>query len=311
MITVATWNVRYFSHPLRGIASTRAGLVGIAQALASLDPQPDIVALQEIDEQSLRSSLVRAGRASHEHASPFDRFLARLNDASLARNGHFYQAQFYPAHGHRRAGLPLISTGLALLYRHTLEQVDHNGHDPEDITHRRLRAFAKVKQRRVCAWSRFRDSHTGKSLDVFNTHLSLPSFFKRTRGTTGGRFGEADNQLAEMDSVLDFTVRHGSAERSVLVGDFNAVPGSRVYRRVTEQSHLRDAHAVHLGADAVALRRFPTAGFMHLRYRLDHVFTGAGLTPLAFPNTAPFGRNHPLAGLSDHMPIVAQLRLDA
>ena len=309
MLNIVSWNVRYFSHPTRGITSTDRGLRRIAKALADLDPQPDVIALQEIDEQSLRSALVRATRRSgSEPASPLDRFVSSLNDWSLARGGHLYQTQFYPAHGHDRR-LPLISTGLAILYRSSLEQLDHNGHDPLDITHRRISRLGSIKQKRICAWSRFRDPRRQTTFDVFNTHLSLPAFLQRAQGPNGRRFGEADNQLREVDRVLEFTMRRGRPETTLLVGDFNALPGSRVYNRITGSTLLRDAHADHLGLATHEMERLPSAGFMNLRYRLDHIFSGPEVRFTDFRHTRPFGADHPMRGLSDHVPLVGRFSI--
>jgi len=309
MLRLISWNVRYFAHATRGITSTDGNLRRIASVLATMDPQPDIIALQEIDDVSVRSVVGRArGRARRgEPVSNFDRFLEQLNRQSLEAGGHYYQAQFYPAQGHTR-NLPLYSTGLAMLYRSTLEHVDHNGHEPVDITHRRIARLARMKQKRICAWSRFKNE-SGEVFDIFNTHLSLPAFLQRTSGETGGRFGEADNQMHEIDAVLGCIDSHGDLERTVLVGDFNAVPGSRVYNRVLEASGLRDAHADWLGAPPTEMMALPSAGFMNLRYRLDHIFSGPNVDFLDFHATAPYGKGHPWRALSDHAPLVGRFKL--
>ena len=304
-----SWNVRYFSHHTRGLASTEANLKRISTAIADMDPQPDIIALQEIDDLSVRSQISRARRwRSHEPASNFDRFVHQLNHHSSAVGGHVYQAQFYPAQGHV-GRLPLYSTGLAILFRNTLEQLDHNGDAPHDITHRRLQKLSKIKQKRICAWARFRDEG-GRTFDVFNTHLSLPAFLQRHNGPTGKRFGEAENQVREADAILEFmTERGATTDGGILAGDFNAVPGSRVYRQFTGEASLKDAHASVLGASPEELAGFPSAGFMRLRYRLDHIFTRGDVSFSCFDGTEPFGKDHPLAGLSDHMPLVGRFHI--
>ncbi len=309
MLRLVTWNVRYFSHSTRGITSMDHTQRAISAAIASMRPQPDVVALQEIDDASFRSLAFRArGRTKRgESVSNFDRFYDSLNRQSLEIGGHQYQAQFYPAQGHR-GGTPLYSTGLALLWRSGLTLVDHNGHEPHDITHRRIARLARFKQKRICAWGRFR-AQSGEEVDVFNTHLSLPAFFQRTNGPTGGRFGESDNQLREIDSLLEFVAQNGQLDRTLLVGDFNALPGSRVYNRVT--STFRDAHATFLGAPPARMVELPSAGFMNLRYRLDHVFSGPALRFHDFQDTAPYGPAHPWAPLSDHAPLVGRFSVAA
>ncbi|MBT9560227.1 MAG: endonuclease/exonuclease/phosphatase family protein [Myxococcales bacterium] len=303
MIRLLSWNVRYFSHATRGITSLDQTQRGIASVIAKMDPQPDIIALQELDDFSIRSVIGRAGGRSKrgEPVSNFDRFFESLNRESLERGGHLYQAQFYPAQGHK-GGLPLYSTGLGILYRSSLQQVDHNGPEPHDITHRRISQLSKLKQKRICAWGRFRDGE--QEFDVFNTHLSLPAFLKRASGPTGGRFGESDNQVKEIESLLDFVSRTSDLDATVLVGDFNALPGSRVYSTVAER--LRDAHATHIGAPPDHMVHMHSAGFMNLRYRLDHVFAGRRIQFHDFHDTAPYGRTHPWVALSDHSPLVGR-----
>lgn len=306
MLRLISWNVRYFSHATRGITSSDRTIRRIAATIAQMDPQPDVIALQEVDDFSVRSSggRTRIRDRAGIPRSQLDRFMHALNDASLEAGGHVFQEQFYPAMGHARS-LPLISTGLAIIYRHTLEQVDNNGGSPHDITHRRIRRLAKVKQTRICAWSRFRVAD-GREFDIYNTHLSLPAFLQRHKGQTKGRFGEADNQVREVASALDFMSGRQARPR-ILVGDFNAVPGSKVYYRALED--LIDAHAVFLDRPEKEMRHFPTAGFANLRFRLDHVFRSPDIKPVSFKGTKPYGRAHPLATLSDHTPIIMEFEL--
>ena len=57
-------------------------------------------------------------------------------------------------------------------------------------------------------------------------------------------------------------------------------------------------------------RGFPTAGFMHLRMHLDHVFGSQGVRWLDMQGTHPFGDlQSPFHGLSDHMPLIARFAL--
>jgi endonuclease/exonuclease/phosphatase family metal-dependent hydrolase len=192
-----------------------------------------------------------------------------------------------------------------MLYSSELELWDHNGNEPHPITHYRIPRLARVKQTRVCGWCRFR-TQSGESFDIYNTHLSLPSFFARVKGPTGGRFGEAENQVQEVNNVMEFIQQRGNAERSILVGDFNSRPGSKVYNRVLRLPGFQDAHAQHLGLDAHQMARIHSAGFLAMRFRLDHVFSGAGIQFADFKNTHPYGPEHPWGTLSDHSPIVGK-----
>ena len=305
-LQLLSWNVRYFSHHLRGISSTERNLQLAAQAIASFEPQPDVLALQEIDNHSIRSNVNRFGRQNGpngESPPQIVRFLEHLNRASVARGGHEYEAMFFKAHGHD-AILSLYSTGLAILHRKGLRVVEDNVSSPHEITYRRIQRLARIKQKRICAWCRFADE-AGHSFDLFNTHLSLPAFLQRANPETRRRFGEADNQLYEIQAVLDFIHERANLDRAVLVGDFNAVPGSRVYNHVIGgATRFRDAFATHFAISPDELRGIPSAGFMRMRFRLDHVFAGPKLNFVEFPHTLPFSRAHPLRGLSDHVPIM-------
>ena len=57
-LRLLSYNVRYFGHSLRGIASTRAGKQGIAACIARLAEAPHVICLQEVETISLRSRLV-------------------------------------------------------------------------------------------------------------------------------------------------------------------------------------------------------------------------------------------------------------
>jgi endonuclease/exonuclease/phosphatase family metal-dependent hydrolase len=300
---VITWNIRYFSHAVGGVTSLDTTIRSVAKALASLQPQADVVALQEIDTVSLRAV---GGRYHHrkrrgEAISNFDRFVAHLNSEISANGGTKYQARFFPAQGHSKE-FPLYSTGLALLFKEDIACISHNSQNPHEITHRRIKRLARFKQKRICAWARLKPPN-GEKFDIFNTHLSLPAFLRPGRGPTGWGFGEADNQLIEADNVLNFIAKTGDLNRSLLVGDFNAVPGSRVYNRLTKT--LIDAHADHLGRPGHELQTFPTGGFWKFRYRLDHIFRGVNLSTTDFKGTYPLDKYHPWKGLSDHTPLIA------
>src|SRR5690349_3130125 len=71
-LRVMTYNVRYFGHGTRGLASTKRSMHGIANAIAQLDPLPDIVCLQEVETASVRANL------AHWRQSPDDTQLSRL-----------------------------------------------------------------------------------------------------------------------------------------------------------------------------------------------------------------------------------------
>src|SRR5438045_2454421 len=55
-LRIMTYNVRYFGHATRGIASTGKAILRIAKSIAGMEPTPDLVCLQEVETQSIRSN---------------------------------------------------------------------------------------------------------------------------------------------------------------------------------------------------------------------------------------------------------------
>src|SRR5579871_3358866 len=91
-----TYNVRYFSHGTRGLASTARAMHGIATAIADLDPLPHVVCLQEVETASLRANL------AHPRREKEDTQLSRLMEllhAEIAARGKQdqYAAYYFPA----------------------------------------------------------------------------------------------------------------------------------------------------------------------------------------------------------------------
>lgn len=311
-IRIVSYNVRYFGHGTRGLASTPRAMRRIADALAALDPPPAIVCLQEVETRSLRSTVAHPTRG--DDGTQLERF-ARTLSASLARTGKpdRYEAYYFPAHTYRLSRRTHVyTTGLAVL-AHDVFVVDrHNAETPHDITHRRANPIRGMKQTRICAHVRLRHrTHRGAGpIDVFNTHLSLPSTLSRAFWTKPRRMGWGPNQLEEARNLARFVERERASDRFVVVGDFNALPGSPVYEHLVHDHAWADAFAQRykLGVDELA--SWPTAGFMQMRMHLDHVFTGRGLRWIDFDETHPYGdRTARFHGLSDHMPMVARCRV--
>jgi endonuclease/exonuclease/phosphatase family metal-dependent hydrolase len=96
-IRILSYNVRYFGHATRGLASTKQAMHRIAQAIAMLDPLPAIVCLQEVETRSLRSTVAHRGEETQ-----LERFMAMLS-AALAEVGRVdaYEAYYFPAHAYR------------------------------------------------------------------------------------------------------------------------------------------------------------------------------------------------------------------
>lgn len=302
-VRVLTYNVRYFGHGTRGIASTERAMNRIATALAALDPLADVICLQEVETTSLRSNVAHR---SPNGETQLERLMSKLHHAlHAAGRQDSYEAYYFPAHAYRLSLTPLYTTGLAVIARRKFKVSHHNASQPEDITHRRSRIHPvrKLKQTRICAHLRL--EHTsGADIDIFNTHFSLPTTFSRAFWLEERRMGWGPNQLEEAKNLLRFVKKERKSERYVVVGDFNALPGSPVYRTLREHG-FGDPFADYYHFDEDDLARWPTAGFMNLRMHLDHVFSGSGLRWLDFDETHRFGQqNGRFRGLSDHVPIV-------
>ena len=109
-VRIVSYNVRYFGHALRGLASTRGSKRGVAEALAGLHPAADIVCLQEVETISLRSRL--AFRKAHDRETQLEAFMAELEMAFEKKPPPFpYDAFYFRAHVNRLGNTPLQTTG--------------------------------------------------------------------------------------------------------------------------------------------------------------------------------------------------------
>lgn len=271
-LTVMTWNVRYFSQPLRGARSTDGALRRAAAAVVGSGLLPDVLALQEVEDTSLRGGLGGVRQ--------LDRFRGALHHA-LHNAGHErrYRSLYFPVHRYEARGAPpLYTTGLAFLVR---EDLPVEGVGQQEVTHVRLPVFSRLKQRRIVCWA------TIGGVTVFNTHLSLPAFFEGGPHTVPARMGAASNQREEVGRLLS-----GIGDRAgVLVGDFNCRKGSAALQRLHDAGW--DNACPEVPGDA-------TASFMRWRMHIDHVFVRG----LACTARRGFGidEDSPFRGLSDHSP---------
>jgi endonuclease/exonuclease/phosphatase family metal-dependent hydrolase len=309
-LRILSYNVRYFGHALRGLATTRTCLRGIARELAALDPAPDLVCLQEIETRSVRSHV--ALRTATAAGSQLDLFMRELEGAFREVSRPLpLQGFHFPAHVNSVGRVRVYTTGLAILVNLERLRIDaHNVEAPHDITHRRLERWKDRKQTRICAHMKV--SFGGRRpLHVFNTHLSLPSPFVREFWQRKERMGFGPNQLHEARALAGFVRRMAGREPFVVCGDFNSPPGSPVYRMLAEEAGFVGAQERLGQIDARDPRAFPTAGFMRLRMHLDHMFAGNGVAWLDLDGTRRFGdRSSPFTGLSDHVPLIARFRCD-
>ncbi len=306
---IVSYNVRYFGHGLKGLASTAASKRRIADALSALDPLPDLVALQEVETRSIRSRL--AVRDAHPAENQLEGFLRHLSD-DFKRLGRVmpYRAWYFPAHVYRLGPIKLYTTGLAMLVNsQKLEVIDDNGHRPHHITHHRNESLRQVKQTRIAAHLRLEDLHCNR-FHLFNTHLSLPTPWAREFWSQPGKMGFGQNQVAEARAVAQYAESIAKQEPYLVVGDFNTAPMTPVYRYLTEEAKLRGAQEQLKQLDPQKPGSFATAGFMHLRMHLDHVFASGDLDFIDLKGTHTFGdRTSPFNGLSDHVPLIATFDL--
>ena len=314
-LRIVTYNVRYFGHALKGLASTRASQRGIAARLAALVPLADLVCLQEIETISLRSRLAFGRSPGNPGAlrgeTQLESFMAQLERAFAERGAESpYEGFYFRAHVNQVRTIPIYTTGLAILVNRARVKVeDHNVESPDHITHHHVERWRDRKQTRICAHMRV-TTLGGKPLHVFNTHLSLPTPFARQFWSERRRMGWGPNQLHEARTLWGFVARHARREPYVVCGDFNSAPGSPVWRYLVADVGLR-CPAAELGlVDPARPSAFPTAGFLRLRMHLDHVFYGNGIRWLDLEGTRPFGdRAGAFAGLSDHVPIVGRFHV--
>ncbi len=310
-LRIVSYNVRYFGHALRGLASTVGPKRRVSAAIASLDPLPDVVCLQEVETTSFRSSI--AHRPHHPGETQLQAFMGRMEEIFGAEGREMpYDAFYFRAHHYKVGDFSLYTTGLAILVNRKTLRVDrHNVEAPAQITYHHVERLKERKQSRICAHMRLLHVGEGRAFHVFNTHLSLPTPFTKEFWSTKDKMGRGVNQLHEARKLVSLLTEHSQGEPFIVGGDFNSPPASPVFRYLCEEARLTCAQASVGQIDPTAPRGFPTAGFMHMRMHLDHLFSGPGVRWLDMDETRPFGdlssRFH---GLSDHMPLIARFTLD-
>lgn len=309
-LRIVSYNVRYFGHALRGLASTVGPKRRVAAALAALDPLPDVVCLQEVETTSLRSNVIH--RQAHPAETQLEAFMGRLEERFQADGRDFpYEAFYFRAHRYGVGALALYTTGLAILVNRRTLKVDlHNVEKPEPITYHHVQRLKDRKQSRICAHIRFKRVSDDQPFHVFNTHLSLPTPFAREFWVQKDKMGCGVNQVHEARTLATFVKANAKDEPFVICGDFNSPPNSPVYRYLCEDAQLTAAQAAVGQIDPTLTRGFATAGFMRLRMHLDHLFSGGGVTWLDTQDTLKFGDpSSPFFGLSDHMPLIARFQV--
>lgn len=298
-----SYNVRYFGHALKGIASTRNAKRRIAEAMSEVPA--DLIALQEVEARSVRSAIAHRGGRGLQLAA----FVEALDEAYRVRGSPSpYSAYYFPAHVYRLGIVKFYTTGLAILVnQNALSVIDRSA--PHAITHLASPRLKRVKQARIAAHLEL-ETATGRRFHFFNTHLSLPSPWSRSFWKDDFKLGFGLNQLEEAKSLLRFVGEVAAGAPHLIAGDFNSRPASSVYRYVVAQGRLRSIQEELGQVRSDAPEAFATAGFLRMRMHLDHIFASPEFGALGLEGTLPFGdvrsRFH---GLSDHSPIVARIEL--
>lgn len=306
-----SYNVRYFGHALRGLASTVGPKRRVALAISALDPLPDVICLQEVETSSFRSSV--ADRARHPGETQLQAFMGRMEEIFGAQGREMpYDAFYFRAHHYKVWDFSLYTTGLAILVNRKALRVDrHNVDSPAQITYHHVERLKERKQSRICAHMRLQRLEDGRAFHIFNTHLSLPTPFAKEFWATKDKMGRGVNQLHEAHKLVGLLMEHSQGEPFIVGGDFNSPPASPVFHYMCDEAHLTCAQVAVGQINPTVIRGFPTAGFMHMRMHLDHLFSGHGVRWLDMEGTCPFGdtgsRFH---GLSDHMPLIARFTLE-
>lgn len=299
-LSLMTWNVRYFGHGTGGLLSTKGWLRRVADGFAEV--APDVAALQEVEQHaSLRGGL--------SETPQIGRFLEQLNGALAERGSEKrYSALYYPAHRYGIGQRPaLYTTGLAVLVSSEVEVVLDNAEAPASITHVRVPALAALKQRRIAAHARLRLRGGQETLDLFNTHLSLPAFFEGGPHTVHVRMGHGSNQLREVEALLEVFRSRASSGHAVVMGDFNSRPGSPAWKAMLDAGFV-DAYADHRRLSPEESEAKSTAKFMNLRMHIDHVFSTPGLRWVDL-DAHGIDDKGPFFGLSDHSPKIGTVEL--
>lgn len=310
-LRIVSYNVRYFGHALRGLASTLGPKRRVSAALAALEPLPDLICLQEVETQSFRSNV--AHRRTRPDETQLEAFMGRMEETfANMRRPMPYEAFYFRAHHYKLGDFSLYTTGLAIIVNTQRLVVDtHNVDAPHQITHHHVRMLRERKQSRICAHMRLLRKEDGLPLHVFNTHLSLPTPFSRAFWATRDKMGNGINQLHEARALAQLVRARSVGEPFLICGDFNSPPSSPVFHYFCDEAHFTSAQVAVGQIDPHVSRGFPTAGFMHMRMHLDHIFSGGGVRWLDADETRPFGDTRSrFHGLSDHMPLIARFQLE-
>jgi endonuclease/exonuclease/phosphatase family metal-dependent hydrolase len=124
----------------------------------------------------------------------------------------------------------------------------------------------------------------GKEIQIFNTHLGLSS----------------KERKAQVEALLgsDWLANEKCREPFILCGDFNSLPSSMVYRRLSQRLRDVQTESQDQRPQSTFFGRFPTL-------RLDHIFISSGLEVISTKVI-----DSQMARLaSDHLPLITDIRI--
>ena len=289
-LRIVSYNVRYFGHALKGLASTRGPEHRIARALAVPRPPPDVVCLQEIETISLRSRLAR-GRA-HQGETQLASFMAALERAFAELGKPFpYDGFYFRAHANRIRKV-----------QHHHPRPRHPGEHPaaaRRIAQRRLAPPHHAPPRgalpRPQAGAHLRPHPRGRPVRapaprLQHPHLAAHPLRPRLLDPSGqDGLGPEPAPRGPDAGRLRGAPRRGRALRGLRRLQLGA-RARRCSGYLTEEAGFRSAQQDLGLLDPDDAKGWPTAGFMRMRMHLDHLFFGNGVRFLDLDGSAPLRR---------------------
>ena len=151
---------------------------------------------------------------------------------------------------------------------------------------------------RICTWGLFETVETGQKIRVYNTHLDHVSPLARAEG---------------IRVIQEHIHRHQSpqADGTILMGDFNASPASKVLRMLRDSDRrifTHDSYTLTLQKEPLCCRTYHGFSGKVNGRPIDYIFVSGGLEIAdAAIDRGVYDNQYP----SDHYPIVMELALPA
>ena len=181
-LRILSYNVRYFGHATRGLASTRTSMRRIAERARRARPaaRPSSACRRSRPARSARTSPT----ASHPEETQLERFMDELSTALGAAGAQADQLRrvllpgpHLPA---RRTHPRLHDRASRCSRTPTSPSTTTTPRRPHDITHRRCTRSESLKQTRICAHVRFTPRRAASDLRrLQHPPLACPATFSR------------------------------------------------------------------------------------------------------------------------------------